>query len=114
MHELSIAMSIVEIAEDYALRGNAGKVLEMDIEVGDMSGVVIDALEFALQEAVRNTRCEQATWKIIQVHPVARCPACGWEGAIDSPFTPCPDCGEYGLEIIRGKELQLKSLVVDT
>lgn len=113
MHELSIAMSIVEIAEDYARREGGGKVRELVIEVGDLSGVVVDALDFALQEAVRDTLCSDAKWKIIEIHPVGRCPACGNESPVDTGFQPCPVCGEYGLELIHGKELRLQSIVID-
>jgi hydrogenase nickel incorporation protein HypA/HybF len=55
MHELSIAMSIVEIAEDNAAMAGVKSVSEIQIEVGNLSGVVDEALEFALEEAVKNT-----------------------------------------------------------
>ena len=51
MHELSIAMSIVDIAADYAARDNAKCVTEIEIEVGTLAGVVIDALDFAMEAA---------------------------------------------------------------
>lgn len=113
MHELSIAMSIVDIAVEYAEKEHARQVKEMEIEVGDFSGVVIDALDFALMEAVRDTICEDAKWKIMQVHAVARCPSCGHEFETGSMFTPCPVCGAFGIELMKGKELRLKSLIVD-
>lgn len=113
MHELSIAMDIVELAIDYAGKENAGQVKELEIEVGDFSGVVIDALEFALEEAVRDTICEDALWKIIRVHGSVRCRDCSYIFEPESLFEPCPACGEFGMELMSGKELRLKSIVVD-
>jgi len=113
MHELSIAMSIVELAEEYAVKENAEKVTELEIEVGDFSGVVIDALEFAMEEAVKGSICERAVWKIIPVHPLARCGSCGYTYHPESLFQPCPVCGEYGSEILHGEELRLRSIMVE-
>ncbi len=113
MHELSIAMSIVELAEEYAGKEGAGKVTELEIEVGDFSGVVIEALDFAMEEAIRGTRCEGALWKIIRIHPLARCRSCGHEYQPGSLYQSCPACGEYGADIVQGKELRLKSILVE-
>ena len=41
MHELSIAMNIVEIVEENAAAANCKAVSEIDLEIGSMSGVVI-------------------------------------------------------------------------
>lgn len=113
MHELSIAIGIVELAEEYAGKEGHKKVLELEIEVGDFSGVIIEALDFALQEAVMNTRCSEATWKIHRIKPLARCRECGRESVPESLYAACPTCGSYGLEILRGKELRLTSILVE-
>jgi hydrogenase nickel incorporation protein HypA/HybF len=55
MHELSIAMSIVEIAGEEAKRLRARRVNAVHVKVGALSGVVKDALEFAWQVATDNT-----------------------------------------------------------
>ena len=113
MHELSIALSIVELAEEYAVKENAREILEMEIEVGDLSGVVIDALEFAMEEAVVGTLCEKAKWKIIPVRGEVRCRSCGHRFPSDTLFADCPRCGEAGVELIRGNEMRLRSLTVE-
>ena len=48
MHELSIAMNILEIAEENAKKLNAKIVHEIEIDIGELSGIDFDALEFAL------------------------------------------------------------------
>jgi hydrogenase nickel incorporation protein HypA/HybF len=113
MHELSIALSIVELAEEYAAKEKAREVLEMEIEVGELSGVVIEALEFAMEEAVAGTLCEKARWKIIPVKGEVRCRTCGHLFPSDTLFADCPRCGEAGVELVRGNEMRLRSLLVE-
>ena len=113
MHELSIAMNIVELAEEYAAREQAEKVTGLEIEVGDFSGVVVDALEFAMEEAVKGSICEGAVWTIIPVHPLARCSSCGHTYQPESLFQPCPVCSGYGAEMLWGEELRLRSIMVE-
>ena len=113
MHELSIAMSIVDIASDYAARDHAKRVSEIEIEVGNMAGVVIDALDFAMEAAVKSTICEGAKWKFIEVAAMVTCPDKNKSYEISDLYSPCPHCGKYGHELIQGKELRVKSLLVD-
>ena len=113
MHEFSIALNIVDIATEYARREEAKSVREMEIEVGELSGIVMEALEFALESAVRGTLLENAERKIIHIPGLVRCTACGHEYEAHDFFTQCPRCGAGPPEIIQGRELRLKSLLVD-
>ena len=113
MHELSIAMSIVDIASDYAKRDHAKCVSEIEIEVGSMAGIVIDALDFAMEAAIKNTICEDAKWNIIEIKARGSCPGKNKSYEISDLYSPCPHCGKYGHELIQGKELRVKSLGVD-
>jgi hydrogenase nickel incorporation protein HypA/HybF len=113
MHELSIAMNIVEIAEKCAEKANAGKINEIEIEVGTLSGVVVEALEFALEVAVRNTTCECAQRIIRHIPARGRCLACSREFDIDSFIAQCPECGQFNVDLLQGQELRVKSITVD-
>ena len=55
MHEFSIAQSIIDIAEEIATKEKADQIQSIDIEIGALSGVVLDALEFALKITVGGT-----------------------------------------------------------
>ena len=55
MHELSIAMSIVEIASEEAARQNAARVEAVHLRLGALSGVVKDALLFSWDLACDET-----------------------------------------------------------
>ncbi len=113
MHELSIAMSIVDIATEYAAKDNSDKVNEIEIEVGSLSGVVIEALDFAMEAAVKNSICENSKWIILEIPAKAKCDHNGKEYELDNLYAKCPHCGKYGHELIQGKELRVKSLMVD-
>ena len=113
MHELSIAINIVEISTDYATKNDSGKVLEIEIEIGELSGVVEDALDFAMEAATKNTACEGASWKIIKIKAWAKCKSTGKAFEIDDLYSACPFCNEYGHDLIQGKELRVKSILVE-
>ena len=113
MHELSIAVNIVEMIEDNAKMEKAHSVDRFEIDVGTLSGVVVDALEFALEEAVKNSICSKAKWKINKIEAKAKCRKCGHIYNVDDYFSPCPKCERFDKEILQGKEIQLKSITVE-
>ena len=113
MHELSIAMNIVDIANEETKKANAKKVFEIELEIGTMSGVVLEALEFALQEAVKDSILENAKIIISEIQAKAKCQNCLHVFKIKDLYSPCPNCNELKTEIISGKELRVKSLKVE-
>ncbi len=58
MHELSIAVSMVEMAAEEAARRNAVKVCAIHLKLGRLSGVVKDALLFSYEVACEGTLLE--------------------------------------------------------
>ncbi len=53
MHEFSIAMSIIEIAEDEAKKAKAEAIKELILDIGTMSGIEFYALDTAMEMAVK-------------------------------------------------------------
>ncbi|MDH3495401.1 MAG: hydrogenase maturation nickel metallochaperone HypA [Gemmatimonadota bacterium] len=49
MHELSLAMEICRIAESHVEPGQARRIVEVGVEVGDDAGVEADNLAFCLE-----------------------------------------------------------------
>jgi len=113
MHEFSIALSIIDIANEYAVKAKSDNIIEIEIEVGDVSGVISEALEFSLESAVKNSVLEKATRKIIKIPGMAKCNDCGTQFNIDNVYGQCPGCSSYDNEVIKGKELRVKSLLID-
>ncbi|KPL12731.1 MAG: hypothetical protein AMS23_07885 [Bacteroides sp. SM1_62] len=113
MHEFSIAVDIVDIATSSARKEAASVVKEIEIEVGQLSGVVMEALAFSLEAAVKGTMLEKARRNLIIIPGKARCTSCGHEFDTDTLYTPCPACQALAPEIIQGRELRVKSLIVE-
>ena len=112
MHELSIAINIIDIASEQAKKNNLSVIDEIEIEVGTLSGVEIDALKFALEIATKNTIIENSKTTITEIIGQARCMTCLKEFVIDRFFTQCPECEQFNFEIIKGQELRVKSMSV--
>ncbi len=113
MHEFSIAVSIVEIATDNAKSEKAKLVKEIEIEVGELSGVVIDSLDFCMEAAVKDTPIDGAKWNIHSIPGRGRCRQCSHEFGISDLYTICPKCNSPAPEVIQGRELRVKSILVE-
>ena len=113
MHELSIVMSMVDIVEDELQKSGAGAVLEIELEIGTLSGVILEAMEFALDEGVKNTILGKTKKKIISIPGRAKCNQCSHEFDVEDLFTSCPECSSFDSTVIQGEELRIKSIVVE-
>jgi hydrogenase nickel incorporation protein HypA/HybF len=76
MHELSVAESIVAIANAHAA---GGRVVRVEVKVGQLRQVVPSALAFAFPIVARGTPAEGAALVMEEVSVVGRCRACGGE-----------------------------------
>jgi hydrogenase nickel incorporation protein HypA/HybF len=112
MHEVSIAQSIIEIAEASARRVNSRCVQVIKIRLGEFTTVVREALEFAFEAARQETVAKDARLEIETVPMVLRCASCG---PVTDPARElclvCPQCG-LPLEVISGEELQVDYIEV--
>lgn len=113
MHELSVAKNIIDIASQYASQHQVEHITGLDVEVGDLSGVVMEALEFAMEEAVKNTLFEGATIHLIPVPGQGQCADCHHTYHLEEFFRECPACGSFNITVIQGKELRVKSMHVE-
>ncbi len=113
MHELSIATGIVELAEKEAKKAGANKISTIELEIGALSGVMMDALDFAWPVATKNSMLEKAERVVIQIPGKAKCTDCGAVFDVDTLYDACPECNSYFKDIFQGKELRIKSLVVN-
>ncbi len=112
MHEFSIALSVVQSAEEEAIKVD-GVITEVVLEIGKLSGVVKGALEFALDEAIKRTRLSNATISYVEIPGSAKCNKCGNIYDTDDHFSICPKCSYPYCSFIRGKEMQIKSIKVE-
>ena len=113
MHEMTIAMNIVDIVCKQANYENALKINSVDLEIGELSGIMIDSLEFCFDAACKNTIAEDANLNIHTINAEAFCKTCKNNFNIESDFSPCPTCKDFDYEMKKGKELSIKSFNID-
>ncbi len=111
MHELSIAMSILEVAEEEAERRGGVQVEAIHLKIGLLSGVVKEALLSAFELASERTPFERSRVIIEEVPIVVYCSHCQAERSVHSmqQFS-CAECDTPASQVLRGRELQLAAL----
>jgi hydrogenase nickel incorporation protein HypA/HybF len=112
MHELSIVMGIIEIAEQQARQEQASVIDEIEMDIGCLSTIEMNAFEFAWSQGVKQTILEGTVKKINRIKGKAQCVDCDAIFNIENLYDACPECGQHLLTILEGKELRVKSLVV--
>ncbi|MFG2308028.1 hydrogenase maturation nickel metallochaperone HypA [Streptomyces sp. NPDC048566] len=125
MHELSIAVAVVEQVEA-ALREEGrdprgaggpdavtGRAVEaVTLRVGELAGVVPEALDFAFALATEGTALAGSRLLVDTVEGRGRCDGCGREAPTGMP--PVLWCGECGatLTLLAGRELDIVRVVL--
>lgn len=115
MHELSIALSIVEGAEEEVQRQGGGRVCAVHLRLGPLSGVVREALLFSYELACEGTSLEGSSLIIEEIPIRVYCAACGAEGdPVSNQRLHCARCGASNCSVVSGAELELKALELQT
>jgi hydrogenase nickel incorporation protein HypA/HybF len=113
MHELSIALSLLDlVAEEADRRG--GHVVAVHLKLGPLSGVVKGALLSAYDLVREGTPLAGAELLVEEVPLVAWCPRCASERAPRFPQLCCPTCGTPTPEVVSGRELEVVALEIES
>ena len=113
MHEMSIAQSVLDIAFGEMEKRAASRVQKIKISIGEFSGVVKDALEFAFEVLTPQTPASEAMIEIELVPLAAECPVCGPVPChLNDLNLLCPTCGDP-VAIIGGREMRVEYLDLD-
>lgn len=113
MHELSIAMSLVDRACEEVTRRGGCRVEVLFLRLGPLSGVVEDSLRFSWDLATADTAIAGARLEIEAVPVVVRCPRCVAERELPSiQDFRCPTCGLPVDDVVSGRELELRALEI--
>ena len=113
MHELSIAMGIVDAALDEA-RQRGVQVSAVHLRLGALSGVVKDALLFSYEVACQDTPLAGSRLIVEDVPVVVFCARCNDTRVLSSVQSfSCPECNTPTMDIRKGKELEVFALEVE-
>jgi hydrogenase nickel incorporation protein HypA/HybF len=114
MHELSIAMAILEEVGDVAARQRIARVRGVRLRIGELSSVVNDALNFAWELAAEGTVAAGSRLEIERVAVQVRCPTCrDTRSPLAANHLVCSTCGTPAPEIMQGRELLVVGMEVD-
>jgi hydrogenase nickel incorporation protein HypA/HybF len=112
MHELSIAMSIVELAEEEAERRGV-QIDAVHLRLGALSGVVKEALLSCYEMACEGTPLQASRLVVEDVPVIVFCSGCQAQRPLSSvQLFCCPECGAPCSEIVQGRELEVVALEI--
>jgi hydrogenase nickel incorporation protein HypA/HybF len=117
MHELGMAMEIVEVVTK-SLEGHKVKaVKEVEIEMGELHKVHPEQMEQVFEMASKGTVVEGAKLKVKIKKGRVRCLGCGYLGGVDVELKHdhkaqphCPKCEGVSLEILEGNDIEVRNI----
>lgn len=107
MHEASLAGGVLQLVEKTARREGFSRLLELRLEAGQLAGVDVRALRFALESLAPGTLLDGAQIEIDEPAGQAWCMGCGQTVNIAQRGEACPCCGGYQLQPTGGLELRV-------
>jgi hydrogenase nickel incorporation protein HypA/HybF len=114
MHELSIALSIVDAVTDSAAAYPGARVKQVRLRVGVVSAVVEDSLRFCWEVATSGSALEGAELAVTMLPVVVHCAACNASSEIESfPNLVCPHCGRPSNDLRQGRELEIEAMEIE-
>jgi hydrogenase nickel incorporation protein HypA/HybF len=113
MHEMGIALQIVEIVRDsIPAHMGAVRVERVNLKIGKLAAVVPESLRFCFDIVIKETPLEGAELHIQEMPVLARCKRCGEQWTIHEPVFTCHTCDSGELEILSGRELDIESIEI--
>jgi hydrogenase nickel incorporation protein HypA/HybF len=110
MHEMAITEGIIELCLQHA---GGRRVRSLDVEIGVLSSVVPEAIEFCFEACSRDTLLEGATLAIFRIAGLGECQECGATTPMTELFAACQECGSNRVTITAGEELRVREIEVE-
>ncbi len=113
MHELSIAVSLIEAAQEEAERLGSPEIAAVHLRLGPLSGVVKEALLFSYELAAGGTPLEGSKLVIEEAPVLVFCAQCKQRRPIQSlQCFRCSTCDTPSSEVVQGRELEVIGLEI--
>jgi hydrogenase nickel incorporation protein HypA/HybF len=119
MHEFSRTSQIVEAVLSEAQKQSATKVMEVEVEIGDLTFLGLEQVKFAYKILTDQTIAKNSKLKIKRISGRGKCDGCGYEGPlsylddpqfhISFPTFNCPRCGK-SLSVSAGRECVIRRI----
>ncbi len=93
MHEMSLAMGVLQIVEDAARAQRFQRVRSVEVEIGELAAVEAEALRFCFAAVTRGTLADGAKLHVTSVLGEGLCFNCNQTVRLAALYDPCPICG---------------------
>ncbi len=113
MHEVGITTNLIEIAETHAREAGFTRILSINVDIGDMSGVIPEAVEFCFEAVSNETMAKGATLVINRIAGRMKCEECQHAFPADNLTFECPECGSFILTTLQGNELRITEMEIE-
>ena len=104
MHELGVVSGIIDVVLRTAREAEASRVVAVSLRVGDLCEIVPEEDELT----------RDAELRVERVAPRSACVQCGAEFDHDRFHCRCPVCGSGQTLTVRGRELDIVSIEIET
>ena len=112
MHEMSLAEGVLQLIEDAAREQAFTQVTAVWLEIGQLSGVEPEAMQFCFDAVTRDSVAQGARLEIIALPGTGWCMACAQTVPMTDVFGECPLCGGFQMQVTGGTEMRVKELEV--
>jgi hydrogenase nickel incorporation protein HypA/HybF len=109
MHELSLAQAVVDAV---AAHVGAGRAVRVRLEIGRLSGVVVDSIRFCFDLVADGTAVAGAALDIEEPAGRCRCRTCGSGFETGDPIVLCPSCDGADVAVLSGRQLRVLTVEV--
>ena len=113
MHEMSIALSIVDAVEAKAREEGAGRISGVDLLIGKLAGIEPESLKFCFSSASKGTLAEDAVLAIDEPEGIGECGECGMRFPVTFYYAECPECRSLRINIVSGEEFLIQSITIE-
>lgn len=109
---MSLAEGILQLVEDAARQQEFSRVTAVWLEIGQLSGVEVEAMKFCFDAVTRDSIADGARLEIISLPGTGWCMACSQTMPMTEVFGECPQCGSHQMQVTGGTEMRVKELEV--
>ena len=113
MHELSIALSILEAARREVALHKGADLRKISVRIGELAGVNPESLRFSFEAITRDTPCESVELELDCIARTNLCMDCDAQFEVKDADFICPKCGGANTSFVRGDELEIASLELE-
>ena len=110
MHEMSLAMSVADIAARTMERYPGRSLTAVELTVGELAGVEMETFRTAIDAVFRSSPWPAAVAEVTVVAGESCCLNCGCRFPSTSLYSVCPDCGSGACSVVGGTEFRVDAV----